>query len=105
MIDYSGRRSLEYTEDIADGENGESLYVHPINSPSGQITCSVISSGNTGKIQTTTSLKSEIEAGTANWSNWEEGDVTSTTTDVINGTVTGIRGVSVSGAISIEIVF
>ena len=104
MIVFAGVRSAEYTEDIANGENGESIYVHPINSPSNSITCTVIPGGNTGKIQTTTSPKANIEAGTATWSDWAEGDVTTTTSDVIEGPVTGIRGVSVSGAITIEIV-
>ena len=99
----AGIRSAEYTETISDGENGESIYVHPVNSPGG-ITCTVISSGNTGKIQTSTSPKSAISGGTATWSDWAEGDVTTITSDVIEGPVTGIRGVSISGEISIEIV-
>jgi len=104
MKDLSGVRSAEYTEAIADGENGEAVYVHPHNSNSGGITCTVIPNGNTGKIQTTTSPKASIVAGTATWSDWAEGDVTTTTSDVITGPVTGIRGASVSGAITIEIV-
>jgi len=103
MISLSGARSAEQTETIADGENGEPIYVHPTNA-SGQITCTVIPGGNTGKIQITTSPKSAIVADTATWQDWAEGNVTATTSDVITGPVTGIRGVSVSGAITIEIV-
>jgi hypothetical protein len=105
MENLGGSRSAEYVETIADGETGESVYVHPINNNSGLISCTLISNGNTGKIQTSTSTLSAITAGSATWVDWSEGDVTTTTIDVISGPVTGIRGVSVSGEISIEIVF
>jgi len=104
MKNLSGVRSAEYTKEIADGENGEAVYVHPHNAAMGGITCTVIPNGNTGKFQTTTSPRASIEAGTATWSDWPDGEVTETTSDVITGPVTGIRGVSVSGAIDIEIV-
>ena len=104
MESLAGARSAEYTEAIADGENGESVYVHPVNSPTGEITCTVIPGGNSGKIQTTTSPMAAIAAGTAIWIDWAEGDVTATTSDIISGPVTGVRGVSVSGGIAIEIV-
>ncbi|MFN2267130.1 MAG: hypothetical protein ABR533_02555, partial [Desulfonatronovibrio sp.] len=57
MINISGAKGNRYQETIADGENGETVRVHPIFSASGNITCTLIagSGGNTGKFQFTTS--------------------------------------------------
>ena len=104
MIDKSGVFNLEYEETIADGQNGETLYIHPVNAKRDGVTCTIISSGNTGKFQYTTSSKTSIIAGTEVWQNWAQGNVTATTTDSITSPVTAIRGVSISGEIEIAVV-
>jgi len=104
MIDRSGVFTLEWEETISNGMNGETIYIHPINSKRDGVTCTIISSGNTGKFQYTTSSKNSIIAGTEVWQNWAQGNVTTTTTDSITAPVTAVRGVSVSGEIKIEVV-
>jgi hypothetical protein len=102
--DLSGKRGKTYTEVIANTDNGESIFVHPVFNKSGHVTCTIICSNSSGKFQTSTSSQIDIEAGVATWQDWAEGTVAVNTTDVLTGPVTGIRGVSVSGEITIEIV-
>ena len=52
----------------------------------------------------TTSTVSSVEADTATWQDWPEGNVTSTFSDALTGPVTAVRGVSVSGAVTFEAV-
>jgi hypothetical protein len=104
MINKSGKFSLEYEEAIADGDTGEAIYIHPVNAKRDGVTCTIITSGNSGRFEFTTSPKAKIIANTATWHNWASGDVTTTTVDSITAPVTAIRGVSVSGSINIEVV-
>lgn len=60
--------------------------------------------GTSGKIQYTTSLPTSVAQGTATWFDWARGTVTVATTDTIEGPVTAIRGVAVSGTLEIEVV-
>lgn len=55
-----------------------------------------------GKVQFTTSTYSAIKAGTATWVDWNLGTVTVNTASGAPGPVTGVRGVSVVGAITLE---
>lgn len=104
MENLGGARSAEYTEAITTGATGTSVVVHPINNKSNVISCTMVAGANTGKFQVTTSPVSSISAGTATWQDWPLGTVTGTITDVVMGPVTGLRGVSVAGAVNIEIV-
>lgn len=101
---WSGVRGIAYSEAIADGENGDALILTPVENASGRVTCTIVSSGNTGKVQFTTSLIASVEAETATWQDWPKGNVTATTSDVLTGPVTAVRGVSVSGALTFEAV-
>ena len=101
MINISGV-PYEYAEDIGDDANGETLYVHQKGSPG--ITCTLVAGSNTGKFEFSTSSKAKLIAGTAIWQAWAKGTSTGTVSDVLLGPVTGLRGVSVSGAVSIEVV-
>ena len=103
MISISGVKGYEYSEDIADGENGGAVIVKPIGNVSGNIGAAVLPGGNTGKFQYTFSSTEKVEAGTANWIDWDNGDVTSNTGATFTAPVTAVRGVSVSGAITIEV--
>ena len=116
MIDLTGFQKYAYKETISSGTIGESLYVHfdkvlvagmrKRYSVVPYITMRVIPSGGaTGRIEATLSPKEEIEAGTAVWENWASGNVTSITTDGLTFPVTGLRGVSQTGTIDIEVVF
>jgi len=104
MTERTGRvTGFEYYETIADTATGDSIKISPM--PAGtHITCTVVPGAGTGKFQTTTSSAADIIAGSATWVDWAEGNVTATTSDVITGPVTGIRGVSISGEINIEVV-
>jgi len=102
MINISGKRGYAYQETIADGDNGESVVVHP--TPVTGLTCTLIAGSNDGKIQFTTSPIANIEAGTATWQDWD-GVTTGNGTDVLVGPVTAVRGVSTSGEVTVEFVY
>ena len=104
MISIKGTERFEYTETITNGATSELIYAHRDQSNSGNITCTLIAGANTGKFQVSTSSKASIIAGSAIWTDWAEGDSTGTVSDVLLGSVTGIRGVSVSGEVTIEVV-
>lgn len=97
-----GAASHGFQETIASGQNGTAVYV-PDN-------ISVVSvglvpaGGATGKVQYTLSGAEAVEAGTATWRDWAKGNVTATADDVLLGPVTAIRGVSVSGNVTVEMV-
>jgi hypothetical protein len=59
----------------------------------------------TPKFQFTTSSDSKVIAGTAVWQDWDLGTQTGTVTDYIGCAVTGVRGVSAAGEVSIEIAY
>lgn len=99
----SCRAGYSYAEIINGGQTGNSVRILPASSQ-GPITCTIIAGANTGKFQFTTSPDSRVTAGTANWMDWYKGEVTGTDYDILNGPVTALRGVSTSGAITIEIV-
>ena len=92
-----------YTETIADGENGNSILI-PNFGDQKVISCTLIGGANTGKFQFTTSLDSAIIDGDEVWQDWPIGDSTGTVSDSLVSPVTGLRGVSVSGEITIEAV-
>lgn len=50
-----------------------------------------------GKIQFTFDTKAKVEADTANWFDWDAGNVTAPTTSSFFQDMTAIRGVNVSG--------
>ena len=92
----------DYHETILTGANGKSVYIPSISVPT-KVTCTVIPSG-TAKIQYTTSSRAAVEASTAVWQDWPLGGVTSTTSDSLVSPVTALRGVSVSGSVTIDII-
>lgn len=68
------------------------------------VTITLVCSSSSGYIQFSTSSYEEIDAGTATWSIWSRGTISSTATDIPEGPVTGLRGVSSSGAVTLEVV-
>lgn len=60
--------------------------------------------GGSGKIQYTTSLPSKVQNNTGRWIDWKAGVVAEATAAVVDGPVTAIRGVSVSGQLVIELI-
>lgn len=100
----SWQQGYEYSETIADGATGDTVLIPPFGGKKSAITCRIIAGSNTGKFQFTTSSDSAVAAGTATWTDWPKGAVTGTDYDVLDGPVTGLRGVSSSGEITIEIV-
>lgn len=93
-----------YSEVIADGEIGDVVRVKPSRKGTYNISCTLIAGANIGKFQVTTSSDASVADDTAIWQDWVKGDVSGVVTDVIVGPITGIRGVSVSGEVKIEIV-
>lgn len=91
-----------YTETIATGATGKTLIIPPYIAGK-QVTCRIICGAGTGKIQTSISTDSAVAAETATWEDHPDGNQTGTFSDVLNGPVTGIRGVSISGEITLEV--
>lgn len=93
-----------YSETIASGVNGNTIIIPPKENKEDNITCRIIAGAGTGKFQFTTSKDSAVLAGTETWTDWPKGAVTGTDYDIVNGPITGLRGVSTSGEIVIEVV-
>ncbi len=94
-----------YTETIATGATGDDVRVYPMGMDGTRITCLIIAGAGSGKFQFTTSSDADVAAQTATWSDWPKGAVTGTDWDALTSQVTGLRGVSTSGEIVIEIVY
>lgn len=92
-----------YADNISTGSTGNDILI-PVMPTGRSITCTLIAGANTGKFQITTSSDSAVTAGTATWQDWALGTQTGTISDAIISPVTAVRGVSVAGAITIEIV-
>jgi len=99
----SKQTAWHYEETIGNGLTGADVII-PASPQVKKITCTIIAGANTGKFQFSTSSNSKIVAGTAVWQDWFNSTTTGTYTDVASGPITGIRGVSVSGEVSIEVV-
>jgi hypothetical protein len=104
MIDVSIKDDFEYQEVIDTGENGEAIILKNFDIKQNNVTCTVIAGSNTGKMQFTTSPVSRVAAGTATWQDWAKGNVTGTASDILLFNVTAIRGVSVSGEVTVEVI-
>lgn len=94
----------EHKEVIADGQNGDTIRIFPLGLGLTRITCRVIAGAGTGKFQFTTSPDADVLDDSAVWSDWPKGSATGTEWDVLQSQVTGLRGVSISGEITIEVV-
>lgn len=95
-------KGWEYSETIATGATGNSIVI-PTLRPGTRITITLIAGANTGKLQASTSLDSEILAGTATWFDLTLASTTGTVVDSIISPISGLRGVSLAGEISIEV--
>lgn len=94
-----------YKETLADGTTSDPVIIPPLQNDSGNVTCTIIANANTGKMQSTTSPDANIAADTATWVDWPNGDTNGTYTDALITPVTAVRGISVSGEITFEVVF
>jgi len=93
----------QYSEAIGTGATGNNLIIPPI-APGKSISIALIAGASTGKFQVSTSSDAAITAGTATWSDLTLSAATGTVRDEITAPITGLRGVSTSGAIVIEVV-
>ncbi len=92
-----------YSETIGDGETGHDIHIPAL--PDGKVIgCRLMAGAGTGKFQDTMSSDADVVAGTAVWNDWYIGNQTGTASEWLRPNVTGIRGVSVSGEIKIEVV-
>jgi hypothetical protein len=92
-----------YKETIANGLTGDTIKI-PVLQAGKTISICLIAGSNTGKIQVTTSSDADVAANTATWSDLVLSANTGTVRDEITAPITGLRGVSTSGEISIEVV-
>lgn len=92
-----------YTAAIGTGATGSDIRIPSL--PLGKtIHIALIAGANTGKFQVSSSSDAAITAGTATWSDLTLSSTTGTVRDVVLGQITGLRGVSISGEIVIEVV-
>jgi len=94
-----------YSETIATGATGSNVKIPPMGMDGTYITCTIHAGANTGKFQFTTSSDAAVLADTATWIDWPKGVVTGTNYDALTSQVTGLRGVSAAGEVTIEIVY
>lgn len=99
----SKQTAWHYEETIGTGATGDDIII-PASPQVKAVTCTLITGSNTGKFQISTSSNSKVVAGTAVWQDWDAGTTTGTLTATTTGPITGVRGVSVSGEVSIEVV-
>lgn len=93
------RAGSVYECDLADGETSDPLVIYP-----GEKATITAVPAATGKAQVTTVPPAEVAtAADAQWSDWDAGEVTAITDRVVDGEVTGIRGVSVTGNLTVRV--
>ena len=93
-----------YSEVISNGATSNPIYIPSLGRGTTNGTVALICGSNTGKVQITLDSDTLIDADSAVWVDWENGEVTGTSIDVFVGSITAIRGVSVSGEITLKIV-
>ena len=107
IVEMDKRRSCRggytYTETINGGQTGNTIRILPASSQ-GPITCTIIAGSNAGKFQFTTSPDTAVNDATCVWNDWPLENISGTRSFVVTSPITAIRGVSVSGSITIEIV-
>ena len=96
---------FHYEETIATGATGNDVHIYPMGLDGTRVTCTIIAGANTGSFEYTTSSDAKVVAGTAVWKTWPLGVVTGTNCDALTSQVTGLRGVSDAGEITVEIVY
>lgn len=95
--------SYEYHADILDGVTGPAVILPILGGNRTKFSCSIFLSAGSGKVQYTLSPFADVSDGSANWIDWDMGDVTEPTSDALISPVTALRGVSISGTITIDI--
>ena len=96
------RDGWHYTETIATTATGDSVIIPSLDAGK-TIAVTLIAGAGTGYIQFTTSSDAAVKADTAVWQTWSLGNKSGTAGLSFAFPVTGIRGVSVSGEIIIEV--
>lgn len=92
-----------YKETIANGVTSDPIIIPPTGRGTTNGSVLVICGAGTGKIQITIDNDEDIAAGNATWLDWDKGEVTGTEIDVFASSISGIRGVSVSGSIEFKL--
>ena len=98
-------KGWEYSETIATGATGDDIVI-PTLRPGTVIAITLYAGSNTGKFQATSAPDSQVLAGTVPANRWFDLPLTSTTgtvPDAIIASISGLRGVSLAGEISIEV--
>lgn len=91
-----------YKETIATGATGSDVFIPRL--PKGrEVGITLFAGANTGKFQATRSLDSDVLAGSATWFDVALTSTTGTVPDTITSPISGLRGVSLAGEISIEV--
>ena len=87
-----------YTTTLDDSES------EIVKAPPVPCTISVIPGANTGLVQYTTSPESDIDDASATWQEWSKGSVTSNTSSILLGNVSGLKFSATGGEVTFEIV-
>lgn len=103
MVKRPGRfLGYDYHETIGDGLTGVSVFIPSISVPT-KVTCTVNPAGS-AKMQYSTSSLASVKAGTGTWQDWPLGAIAVITSDSLISPVTALRGVSVTGSVTIDII-
>ena len=92
-----------YSETVADGVTSNPVKIKPNGKGVYAISVGLIAGANTGKIQFTLDADEAIDAGTAYWFDWDEGNCTGDTVDPSVAPVSALRCVSISGEVTWKI--
>ena len=101
-VQTPGQAVYEYQETVADGVTSEFIMAPDNAGKLRDWSVAVIPAG-TARVEYTLSGRDTVAAGGGNWQQWDDGNVTSITSDLL-GPVTAVRVVSVTGAATIEVV-
>jgi len=108
MIHTTANGRSYHAEVVADGVTSDPLIlpsIYPYNPGHMPAVVAVIPAGGaSGRIEFSLDDPAVVEAGTAQWIAWPHGDVSAAIADAINGPVTALRCVSVSGQVEWRVI-
>lgn len=90
---------FSYKESIASGATGDSVMIPP---GQGEVNITLAPTG-TAKLQYSQDTMQAIKDGSADWFDWPDGEVSSVTNKVMSNTVSAVRGVSITGTVTLHI--
>lgn len=98
-----GKPVYEKSVVVGNGETSDPIIAPDESGPVEYWQIGIVTGGNTGRFEFTLSPRADVIAGNALWRSSDAGNVSTDSTDSLTP-VQGVRAVSVSGPITIEVV-